>query len=226
MQDQRKLDGAPSVDEIVEAATDVLHEVGPAGLTLRRVARQLGVPVQALHWHFADADELVLAAVDRALKALPGPPPGPWDERLVAYLVSLREQVRPFEEASQLASDAGLAIGDGAARLGETMMSLLAESGAQPERVGAAFRGLFVLIFGWSAEHAAARERASDPLVRRRAKALRAAAAAAHPLVAERLERIGRSDRPRAQDAAEAYRRLLAQVVDGLRREPSTDPAW
>jgi len=44
--------------QIVEQAITLMDAEGPGALTLRRLARQLGVEAPALYWHFAGKDEL------------------------------------------------------------------------------------------------------------------------------------------------------------------------
>src|SRR5215475_5164661 len=44
---------------VVKAAIDLLDEVGLDGLTLRRLAKKLGVQAPALYWHFKSKQELL-----------------------------------------------------------------------------------------------------------------------------------------------------------------------
>jgi TetR/AcrR family transcriptional regulator, tetracycline repressor protein len=46
-------------DQVVKAAIDLVEEVGLDGLTLRRLAKQLGVQAPALYWHFKNKQELL-----------------------------------------------------------------------------------------------------------------------------------------------------------------------
>jgi AcrR family transcriptional regulator len=45
-------------DQIVEQAIELMDAEGPGALTLRHLARELGVEAPALYWHFAGKDEL------------------------------------------------------------------------------------------------------------------------------------------------------------------------
>ena len=45
--------------QVVTAAIELLDEVGLDGLTLRRLAQELGVQAPALYWHFKDKQELL-----------------------------------------------------------------------------------------------------------------------------------------------------------------------
>ncbi|NND69034.1 MAG: TetR/AcrR family transcriptional regulator [Halioglobus sp.] len=55
---------------LLDAALDVIGEIGPQGLTIREVARRAGVSHAAPYRHFTDKDELVLAVVERGFALL------------------------------------------------------------------------------------------------------------------------------------------------------------
>ncbi len=55
---------ALSRDAFVDAALEVIAEVGVDKLTMRRVAQALGVSPMALYKHFANKDELLAAALE------------------------------------------------------------------------------------------------------------------------------------------------------------------
>ncbi|WP_306336811.1 TetR/AcrR family transcriptional regulator [Streptomyces sp. KL118A] len=57
---------AVAVDEIVSAAESHIAEEGPHALSLRAVARSLGMTVQALYHYFPSRDDLVTALITKA----------------------------------------------------------------------------------------------------------------------------------------------------------------
>ncbi|WP_328491789.1 TetR/AcrR family transcriptional regulator [Streptomyces sp. NBC_00414] len=61
---------AAATQEILEAAERQIAENGPAALSLRAVARDLGMTVQALYHYFPSRDELVTALVAKSYDAL------------------------------------------------------------------------------------------------------------------------------------------------------------
>src|SRR4051812_40476901 len=61
---------AAAVREILEAAERQIAEDGPAALSLRAVARSLGMTVQALYHYFPSRDDLVTALIAKAYDAL------------------------------------------------------------------------------------------------------------------------------------------------------------
>ena len=54
-------------DAVVDAAVDLLGEVGLEGLSLRRLARDLGVSAPTLYWHVADKRTLLDHVAERLL---------------------------------------------------------------------------------------------------------------------------------------------------------------
>jgi len=61
---------AAAVREILDAAERQIAEDGPAALSLRAVARSLGMTVQALYHYFPSRDDLVTALITGAYDAL------------------------------------------------------------------------------------------------------------------------------------------------------------
>lgn len=57
-------------DALVEAAVEVVREGGPEALSLRELARRVGVSHAAAYRHFADREALVDAVAERAMHAL------------------------------------------------------------------------------------------------------------------------------------------------------------
>ena len=61
---------ATAIREILDAAQAQIAADGPAGLSLRSVARSLGMTVQALYHYFPGRDELVTALITEAYRDL------------------------------------------------------------------------------------------------------------------------------------------------------------
>ena len=85
-----------SQDAIVHAALRVLDRDGSAGLSMRRVADELGTGPASLYWHVANKDALVNLIIDRVAGEVPLPEPDPdhWQEQLREWLLGVR---RVFE---------------------------------------------------------------------------------------------------------------------------------
>jgi AcrR family transcriptional regulator len=66
----RRGEGARLRDEIVEAASQLLEQSGSeAALTLRAVARQVGITAPSIYPHFADREAILSAVLTRAFEA-------------------------------------------------------------------------------------------------------------------------------------------------------------
>ncbi|WP_158851652.1 TetR/AcrR family transcriptional regulator C-terminal domain-containing protein [Saccharothrix deserti] len=93
-------------ERLVLAAVRVADAEGLDGLSMRRVASQLGVATMSLYRHVENKDELVLRMIDHVLREEELPDPAPrnspqaWRERLE---VSARLQWRLFQEHPWLA---------------------------------------------------------------------------------------------------------------------------
>ena len=55
---------------LIEAALEIIDEMGPQGLTIRKVAHRAGVSHAAPYRHFPDKDDLILAVVERGFELL------------------------------------------------------------------------------------------------------------------------------------------------------------
>lgn len=55
---------------LLDAAVEVIDEIGPQGLTIREVARRVGVSHAAPYRHFDDRDDLILTAVEHGFELL------------------------------------------------------------------------------------------------------------------------------------------------------------
>jgi TetR/AcrR family transcriptional regulator, tetracycline repressor protein len=83
--------GTLNRDRIVEAALDLIDDVGTDALSMPRLARHLGVGVMSLYTHIDNKDDLLDAVVERVLVSLPPPAGDAWEERVRSHFVALRE---------------------------------------------------------------------------------------------------------------------------------------
>ena len=81
---RRSARSALSREAIVDAALTVLDRHGLDGLSMRRVADELGTGPASLYWHVADKDQLLNVMLDRVIGEVPLPAPDPdhWQEQL------------------------------------------------------------------------------------------------------------------------------------------------
>ncbi len=121
-------------DDVVDAAVRLLGEVGLEGLTLRRLARDLGVSAPTLYWHVTDKRALLDHVAERLLAEqwrAPGPEPGqPW-------WVWLRERGLAQYRALVAHRDAALVVAgnrptEGSLPAIEVALGTLVEAGLSP----------------------------------------------------------------------------------------------
>src|SRR3970040_272899 len=72
---------------IVTAAVKVLDEVGLDGLSMRRVAAELGTGAASLYWHVADKEQLIHLVLNRIMGELELPETDPehWEEQVGGF---------------------------------------------------------------------------------------------------------------------------------------------
>jgi AcrR family transcriptional regulator len=102
---RRKTAGRPatlSVAAIVTAAIEVIDHAGVAGLSMRRVAEQLGTGVASLYAHVSGKDELLELVYDELVGQVPleEPDPGRWREQIHAMMRGLRDILAAHADAA------------------------------------------------------------------------------------------------------------------------------
>lgn len=95
-------------DRVVKVALDLLDEVGLDGLTLRRLAKELGVQAPALYWHFKNKQELLDQMAEAITTAeAPAVPPAPgesWDVWLANRARTMRRALNHHRDGAMLAA--------------------------------------------------------------------------------------------------------------------------
>jgi AcrR family transcriptional regulator len=81
-------------DRLATATLTVIDRDGLDALTMRAVAKELGMATMSLYRYVTDKDELERLVVDHVLSGVNlAVPPGDWRERLAELLARVREQV-------------------------------------------------------------------------------------------------------------------------------------
>ena len=93
-----------SRDRIVEAAFVVLDREGYAGLSMRRVAAELGVAVSALYAHVRDKDELLELMHSRTFTGIDVPEADPerWVEQIKQYARETRDRLGAHRDLARI----------------------------------------------------------------------------------------------------------------------------
>ncbi len=90
---------------MVGAAIDLLDRVGLDGLSLRRLATELGVQAPALYWHVKNKDELLELMVQAIIEETPPPeiPSGQgWEATLRAHMRYVRTMINRHRDGAML----------------------------------------------------------------------------------------------------------------------------
>ena len=78
-----------SREEILDVALDLLREGGETGLSIRNLAKHLGIAPSSIYNYFADKDELLNALAEYGMEGIPDLPKDsimPWDEQLAGWM--------------------------------------------------------------------------------------------------------------------------------------------
>jgi TetR/AcrR family transcriptional regulator, tetracycline repressor protein len=133
----RRVRSPLSRDAIVDAALTVLDCEGAAGLSMRRIAEELGTGAGALYWHVENKEQLVQLVFDRVIGELPLPEVDPenWQEQIKQSARDVRASMARHPGLAQL-SFGRVPLGPNAVRYHEWHLSVL-RAGGLPDRVAA-----------------------------------------------------------------------------------------
>ena len=123
------------------------REVGLDNLSMRALARELGVPPMTIY-HYAPSREYLHAlVVDDILSEIrvPGTDEGTWEERLRKLHHDAR---RVFAEHPGVSAHLGDGGSNEGARLADGVLTILAEGGFSPEAAVVCFATLFTFMTG------------------------------------------------------------------------------
>jgi AcrR family transcriptional regulator len=157
-EERRSARSALSRDAIVDAALVVLDRHGLDGLSMRRVADELGTGAASLYWHVANKDQLVNVVLDRVVGEVPLPEPDPdrWEEQLREFARNGRAAFRRYGDLAR-ATLGQVPVGPNLAEVIEWQLELLSRAGI-PARPAAWFGDLFALFIGAQSFEDALRE--------------------------------------------------------------------
>ena len=144
-------------DQLVAAALAVVDREGLAALTMRTVARELGVATMGLYRYVADRQALEVLVVDHVFRSVDtSTPDGEWQDRVRVLLDRVRVAVARHPAIAPLVLRHRQAA-PGSLRLIEAMLSLLTEGGLSGADRVVAQRTLMAHLLGFlQNEHYAA----------------------------------------------------------------------
>jgi AcrR family transcriptional regulator len=159
---ERRGPGRPrslSEDDLVDAALGLVRDGGLDALSMRSLARAVGVPPMTVYGYVASKEELDALLADRILRdvRVPDPDDGPWDVRLRSLLCDARHTLVELPELADGTASLGRgalallergAYGPEATRLADGVHALLREGGFAGDDLHACFVALFTYVTG------------------------------------------------------------------------------
>ena len=124
-----------SRDAILDRALAVADAEGIDAVSVRRLARDLGVTPMALYWHVDDKNALLHALGDRLLGGLDLTVDErmPWPEQLRAFVVSFTAVLRAHPSAAMLIGSLPTVASENALGATEVALDILRRAGFSPE---------------------------------------------------------------------------------------------
>jgi AcrR family transcriptional regulator len=135
-------------DAIVDAALTLLDRDGLAGLSMRKLADELGVGAASLYWHVGDKEELLGLLLDRIVgeTQLLEPDPANWQEQVKEMGRESRRLLQRHRDAAQI-SLGRIPVGPHSMPVLERYLAVLVGAGL-PKRVIAHAADMFALYVG------------------------------------------------------------------------------
>jgi TetR/AcrR family tetracycline transcriptional repressor len=143
---------------VIETALRLLDDVGLDGLTVRRLAAELGVKSPALYWHFRNKEELLDGMADAITWAAGMGPPREdesWQDYLLRRTRAYRQSVLSHRDGARLVSNARL--GARTIRMFDTELTALVEGGFTPLLALHTITALAHYVIGFVLQEQAAR---------------------------------------------------------------------
>ncbi|MEU5023367.1 TetR/AcrR family transcriptional regulator [Streptomyces milbemycinicus] len=137
-------------DQLASAALAVIDRDGLAGLSMRAVAKELGMSTMGLYRYVDEREELERLVVEFVLGAVdtePPPPEAPWGERIEIMVRRLRDTLSAHPAVVPL-TVAHRHRSPGVLRWSETVLAILIEAGFEGERRVVALRSLLAYVIG------------------------------------------------------------------------------
>jgi len=142
--------------EVLQAAVDLLDEVGLDALTTRRLAARLGVQPGALYRHYPSKRALLDAVAERIVveTAPDTPPEGDWAEQLRQIAGSMRRGMLAHRDGARLMATLTVP-GDAAVAAFQRLVDLLRRAGATPDAAVVGVDTVICYVNGFTVEEQA-----------------------------------------------------------------------
>lgn len=206
-----------NAEQVLRAARELVTKDEAAPLTMRRLAKHLGVAPNTLYSHYPDKAALMDAVLDSLLGDIEAPDPAAtdWRDGLVSIMDASRRMLLEHTDLLPLLFSRPMR-GPNATRLGETTLRLLAKGGVEGPQAVVALRAVLTFTFGWVALEA---PRRTEPDMASREAASRAAFGGQrdYPMMVEQAASL--SMRP----LKETFETSLLWLINGIIQDAVTD---
>jgi AcrR family transcriptional regulator len=152
-----------TVDQVVDAALDVIAAEGYEALTMRRLATALDTGPASLYAHVvnkADLDELLIGRLCAEL-VLPEPDPTTWRDQIRGVCAAMREAYLRYPGISR-AAFAMAPTDPEITRVSEGMLAILLAGGVAPQTAAWGIDALLLYVAAYCLEASIVRARASE----------------------------------------------------------------
>jgi len=211
-------------EAIVDKAIEVLDAEGLDGLSMRRIAEELGTGAASLYWHVGSKDGLLDLIFDRIIaeQHVPDPDPDRWQEQVKEVARNMRRAIGSHRDVVEL-SLGRIPMGPSALEWSERALAIL-RAGGVPDRL--AVRGLWLLtsvVNGFTMdENADYTPTTGETEVTDEAAAMASRYIASLP--ADRFPNmVELAGEYQAIDRDESFELLLDLFVDGLAKRASSE---
>ncbi|NIH86897.1 TetR/AcrR family transcriptional regulator [Amycolatopsis granulosa] len=137
-------------EKVLDAALRLVGENGLGGLSMRKLAAELGVEAMSLYNHVAGKQDLLDGVAARVFEQVALPDPGlPWDERLRALGLNAFETLNRHPAVVRaLTAEQANPLSEGAVRLMDAIVGALLDAGLDEDHAARAYRSLIGMVFG------------------------------------------------------------------------------
>lgn len=144
---RRRRAASVTEDAVVAAALRLIETVGFQDLSMRALARELGVPTMTVYYYVPSKSALQQLVIDHILRdvRIPGPEEGTWEQRLRALERDARRVLTAHPGLGNLVGDSGSTEGT---RLAQGVVDILRAGGFSPEASVLGFATLFTFMTG------------------------------------------------------------------------------
>ncbi|WP_053202484.1 TetR family transcriptional regulator [Jiangella muralis] len=139
-----------TVDQILDAALEIVDTEGIDALGMRRVAGDLGVYPQTLYWHLGNKAQLVALLFQRVLDGadIPSPEGHEWDRWLKATAIEVRRALGEHPHLAPVFAST-MQVSSPSLRLAELTLRALSAAGFSGHQLLTVYNAYMGSVFGW-----------------------------------------------------------------------------